>query len=207
VNKERNHTNRPPGISSKIRQADGLQSKWVAANGQAVRLPLIVDHINTDPKSSIRIWCVEARIDLVGDNPELTEVKLKGNPHLNTIHLQRFFRWATPIEIVRVTVPTLLEKGVDPFKYDFSTEGYPDSANIERKPTTRLSDDFLWEIARQYVEIGHGYACVIAQQRGVSKRTVISWVEKARKRGILGPTTRGRRNRRLASLSRLNNTD
>jgi hypothetical protein len=60
-------------------------------------------------------------------------------------------------------VPTLLEKGVDPFKYDFSTEGYPDSANIERKSTTRLSDEFLREIAAQYVEIGHGYARIIVQ--------------------------------------------
>jgi hypothetical protein len=138
VDAKRNDSNRPPGISSRIRQADGPRSMWVAANGQAVRLPLIVDHINIDPNSSIRVWCVEARVDPVDDNPDLTEVKLKGNPHLITFHLQRFFRWATPIEIVRVAVPTLLEKGVDPFEFDFSTEGYPDSANIEGKPTTMV---------------------------------------------------------------------
>jgi len=137
----------------------------------------------------------------------LIELHLEGDPCLDPIRLQRFFRWATPIEIARVTVPGLLEQGIDPFQHEFATDGYPDAANIDRKPTTRLSDEFLQEIARQYVEVGHGYARAIAQQRGVSRRTVISWVEKARKRGFLGPTKPGRRNRRVVSAGQRKNIE
>jgi transposase len=48
-----------------------------------------------------------------------------------------------------------------------------------------LSDPFLEEIAREYLRIGRGYARAIASERHVSERTVVSWVEKARRRGIL----------------------
>ena len=192
-----NHGNRPPGHSSRIRRGDGPKSEWVAPNKQAVPLPLIIDNVNIDPQSGVRVWCIEARVDLVGDSPELIEIHITGDPCLDPVRLQRFFRWATPIEIARVTVPSLLEQGIDPFQHEYATDGYPDAANVNRKPTTRLSDAFLQEIARQYVEVGHGYARAIAEQRGVSRRTVISWVEKARKRGFLGPTKPGRRNRRV----------
>jgi len=192
-----NHGNRPLGHSSRTRRGDGPKSEWIAPNKQPVPLPLIVDNVYIDPTSGVRVWSIEARVDLVGDSPELIEIHLTGDPCLDPIRLQRFFRWATPIEIVRVTVPILLEQGIDPFQHEFATDGYPDAANIHRKPTNRLSDEFLQEIARQYVEVGHGYARTIAQQRGVSRRTVISWVEKARKRGYLAPTKPGRRNRRV----------
>jgi len=202
-----NHGNRPPGHSSRTRRGDGPKSEWIAPNKQAVPLPLIVDNVYIDPTSGVCVWCIEAKIDLVGDSPELIELHLEGDPCLDPIRLQRFFRWATPIEIARVTVPGLLEQGIDPFQHEFATDGYPDAANIDRKPTTRLSDEFLQEIARQYVEVGHGYARAIAQQRGVSRRTVISWVEKARKRGFLGPTKPGRRNRRVVSAGQRKNIE
>ena len=192
-----NHGSRPPGHSSRTRRGDGPKSEWIAPNKQAVPLPLIVDNVYIDPQSGVPVWCIEARVDLVGDSPELIEIHITGDPCLDPVRLQRFFRWATPIEIARVTVPSLLEQGIDPFQHEYATDGYPDAANLNRKPTTRLSDAFLQEIARQYVEVGHGYARAIAEQRGVSRRTVISWVEKARKRGFLGPTKPGRRNRRV----------
>ena len=40
--------------------------------------------------------------------------------------------------------------------------------------------------------IGRGYARTIAAERNVSQRTVVSWIEKARARGILSATTAGR---------------
>lgn len=186
-------TQRPSGYSSRVRPGAGRPSTWIAGNGQSIDLPLIVDHVNIDPKSGKSVWYIEARIDLVADQPELIDIRLSGEPHLDTILLQRFFRWATPLDIVRRTVPSLLAKGLNPFEYEYATDGYPDAAEIGRKPTTTLSDGFLKEIARQYVEIGRGYARIIAQQRGVSDRTVVSWVQKARKRGFLAKTTSGRR--------------
>jgi hypothetical protein len=64
------------------------------------------------------------------------------------------------------------------------------SSNFRSVPT-RLTDEFLIEIATRYVMHGRGYAKAIAAQRNVSTRTVISWVEKARARGILTATTPG----------------
>lgn len=187
---------RPAGYSSRVKLGAGKKSTWTAPNGQKIRLPLIVDQINIDPKSGNQTWCIEAQVDLIDGIPCLTEVHLRGQPNLDPILLQRFFRWATPLEVVRVLIPNLLERGINPLQYEFPTDGYPDSATIDRKPNNRLTDDFLKEVARQYMEVGHGYARTIAEQRGVSSRTVVSWVEKARKRGFIARTTPGRRNRR-----------
>lgn len=182
---------RPAGISSRVRPAEGPRSTWIARNGKTVDLPLVVDNVNVRPGSGECIWCIEARIDLVAGQPELVDIRLAATPCLDPVMLQRFFRWATPLEIVRRTVPALLASGLDPYAHDYPTDGYPDAAEIDRKSTNALSDGFLEEVARQYVEIGRGYAHVIAQQRGVSERTVVSWVQKARKRGILSPVKPG----------------
>ena len=181
----RNLSQRPAGLSSRVRVADGPRSEWVAENGQAVDLPLIVDHVNIDPESGECIWLIEARLDLVNGRPQLVDVRLTGMPSLDTVLLQRFFRWATPVDIVRRTVPVLLAKGIDPYTHEYALDGYPDAAEFGTRPNNQLSDEFLEEVARQYVEIGRGYARAIAEQRGVSRRTVVSWVQKARNRGIL----------------------
>ena len=60
-----------------------------------------------------------------------------------------------------------------------------------RRERRQPSDEFLEEIAQQYLAVGRGYAEVIASERGVARRTVVSWVEKARKRGILSATKPG----------------
>ncbi len=191
MNKSRELLQRPAGQSSRVRLADGPRSKWIAENGEAVDFPLIVDNVNIHPASGECIWRIEARVDLVSGQPKLVEVSLAGAPFLDTVMLQRFFRWATPVDIVRRTIPALLAKGSDPYMYEFATDGYPDAAYIDHKVTNALSDGFLEEVARQYVEIGRGYARVIANQRGVSKRTVVSWIQKARKRGILSAVRPG----------------
>lgn len=162
-----------------------------------VDLPVIVDHVNIDPESGDYLWLIEARIDLVAGKPELVDIRLSGKPCLDTVLLQRFFRWATPIEVVRRTVPSLLEIGVDPFDHDYATDGYPDAADLNKRVTTALSDGFLEEVARQYLEIGRGYARAIATQRGVSERTVVNWVQKARQKGILSPVKKGSRGGRI----------
>jgi hypothetical protein len=151
-----------------------------------------LDHVNIDPETGECRWLIEAQIDLVAGTPQLVEVRLSGHPSLDPVMLQRFFRWATPIEAVRLLVPALLARGIDPFGCEFPTDGYPDVTQLERKATTTLSDEFLEEIARHYVEIGRGYAKTIARQRGVSERTVVNWIQKARRRGILSKTKPGK---------------
>jgi len=194
--------NRPDGISSRVRLAEGSRNKWVARNGQTVDLPLIVDLVEIHPGSGECTFFTEVRIELVSGQPQLVDTHLIGMPCLDPVKLQRFFRWATPIEIVRKTIPALLKKGIDPYSYEYAVDGYPDAAQIDRKLINRLSDDFLEEVVRQYLEVGRGYARIIAQQRGVSERTVVSWVQKARKRGILSATKPGKRGGKLLTSGR-----
>lgn len=189
---------RPLGVSSRVREVAGKAKIWTASNGQQVRLPLIVDHMNIDEKSGNQTWLVEAKVDLVEMAPELISVHVEATSGLDAVVLQRFFRWVTPLEVVRFAIPTLLEKGINPLCYDFPTEGFPDAAHIGAPVNKRLSDEFLLQLAQEYVDIGRGYAKTIAQRRGVSPRTVVSWVEKARKRGFIEPTKPGRRSTRLS---------
>jgi hypothetical protein len=191
MDKRKDLSQRPAGQSSRVRPAKGPRSRWIAKNGQAVDLPLIVDNINVHAESGECIWSIEARVDLVSGQPELIDMHLTTTTCLDTVMLQRFFRWATPVEIVRRTIPVLLDEGIDPYAHDYATDGYPDAADINRKSTNALSEGFLEEVARQYVEIGRGYARAIAHQRGVSKRTVVSWIQKARRRGILSAVKPG----------------
>ncbi len=186
---------RPAGFSSRVRKLEGCerQKQWEAPNGQRVTLPLLVDHVNTDAETGACISCVEAIVDFVEGELGLVEVRLKGHPKLDVDLLQRFFRWNTPIDIVRYLIPSLLINGINPYEYWYPTDGFPDACLIDRKHNARLTDEFLKNIARQYIEIGKGYAEVIADQKGVSERTVVSWIEKARKRGILEPTVSGKR--------------
>ena len=87
----------------------------------------------------------------------------------------------------------LIARGIDPFEHDYPVDGFPGVIDRATGPANRaLSDEFLEQVAREYLEIGRGYARTIALERGVTRRTVVSWIEKARARGILSPTEPGR---------------
>ena len=196
MTKHKSKCRRPRGYSSRVRKVSGQNRIWTAHNGQQVRLPLIVDHMNID-EDGVQTWLAEAKIDLVANEPQLISMHLEAKPNLDAVRLQRFFRWASPLEVVRIAIPSLLEEGINPFEYEFPTDGFPDAAQIGRADNSRLSDEFLKGLAREYVEVGRGYARIIAEQRGVSPRTVVSWVEKARKRGFIEPTKPGKRSKRV----------
>lgn len=181
---------RRPGVSSRVRRLRGERHPWTAPNGEVVDLPVVVDILELDGTRSV-VWKVEATVDLRDDVPALVRVQFVSTHGIDTVVLQREFRWATPLEIVSLTIPELLSVGIDPFTYDYPLAGYPTAALVERATPTRLTDEFLTEIAQRYVRLGRGYAATIARQRNVSPRTVVSWIEKARERGILTATTPG----------------
>ncbi len=184
-------SNRPPGISSRVRRARGDRHPWVAPNGTTVDLPVVVDIIETDPTTGSTIWSVEARVDLHDGHPALISMHVESSTSLDPDFMQQQFRWSTPLDIVTVTIPELLVAGIDPFRYYYPRDGYPEAAHVERSAPTRLTDEFLTEIATRYVMLGRGYAKTIAAQRNVSPRTVVSWIERARARGILSATIPG----------------
>jgi hypothetical protein len=162
----------------------------MAPNGVRVELPVIVNIQGADETGQIT-WTVEASVDLRHEHPVVVQLSLESHSGLDLAQLQATFRWSTPLEIVTITLPLLVERGIDPFTYEFPTHGYPDAAFVDAKPGSRLTDEFLREIAGLYLNSGRGYARRIAALYSVSPRTVVGWVEKARARGILSRTSPG----------------
>lgn len=190
--KLKRYNTRPRGISSRLHKVPGPKTRWLAANGESVELPIEVDILNIDEATGELLWLVLAKVELVESEPALVSMELQGSPSLDPTYLQRFFRWRTPLDIVMRVMPHNLSQGINPYACDYPIDGYPDAANIASSANQRLSDEFLKDIAIKYKKIGRGYAKEIALQRGVSTRTVVSWIEKARKRGLLPPTQSGK---------------
>lgn len=57
-------TERPVGVSSRLRPVPGRQHTWDAGNGIRVHLPLIVDYVLTGESDSPEMQ-IEATVDLV----------------------------------------------------------------------------------------------------------------------------------------------
>ncbi len=172
-------------------RAPGPRNPWSPHADVTVDLPVILDIMCLDDAGEQLVWCVEATIDLVGQDPVLTQMLLRGPLGLDSSRLQRDFRWATPIEAVTRLAPLMIEQGLDPFEQDFPITGYPEVTR-HTGSDNHLSDEFLEDIAREYLALGRGYSQQLAVRFCVSPRTVISWVEKARRRGILTATSPGR---------------
>lgn len=158
----------------------------------AIDLPIVVDWVWVEPATGAERIRIEATVDLVGDSPEVVGMSLVAPDGLDTLKLQREFRWNTPLEVVTGLLPQLLLDGVDPYTIDLPLTGFPAAAIQPLRRRRYLSDEFLEAIAREYLVRGRGYAASLAREYFVSPRTVVSWVEKARARGMLSaPPSRG----------------
>jgi hypothetical protein len=190
-------------LTSHLRRTDGPHEPWTTQDGVVIDLPVVFDLVMTDPASGAEAWRVEATIGLCGGDPALTQMLVKAAPGaggLDTEVLQGRFRWATPVEAVTRLVPLLIRAGKDPFAEEFPVDGYPEVT--QRAKSTVLSDTFLEDVARDYLVLGRGYAKILADKHSVAPRTVISWVEKARDRGILTRTSSGRTGGQLVPPSK-----
>jgi len=178
---------RSDGISSRFRRADGPRHPWT--NGTVtIDLPVIVDWVNVDPMTGEETVRIEARVDLVGDKPEIVKMSLAARDGLDLVALQRDFQWASPLSAVTGILPRLIGAGSDPFAVDLPVTGFPAVAIQPLRRRGALSDEFLTTIAREYLARGRGYTASLADEYFVTPRTVVSWVEKARARGILSPS-------------------
>ncbi len=126
------------------------------------------------------VWTVTARVDMVERRPQTVEVLVSTPDGLDTVLLDRTFRWATPLDVVTQWAPRVLEEGRDPLAEEPPSDGW---VAFERQ---ELTDEFLTQIGREYVQLGRGYTGALAAKYSTSPRTVRSWVEKARERGLLG---------------------
>ena len=185
------HANeRPTGISSRVVPAAGETRPW-KVRGVVIDLPVVIDWMCMNA-AGCEDTRVEATVDLIKGVPQVTDVRLMAATGLNLGALQRDFRWASPLEVVTGLMPELLKKGIDPFALDLPLTGFPAVAAKPQRRPGALSDEFLTTIAREYTVRGRGYATSLAEEYYVTPRTVVSWVEKARARGLLTrPHSRG----------------
>lgn len=184
------HPQRPVGVSSCLRPAPGPRRTWISG-GVEVPLPVVLDIVNTDPAGE-ELWRAEGTVDLVGGEPQLVAVQVRCATGMDPGYMQVEFRWATPLEVVTRIVPRIIAAGGDPFQGFFPASGFPAASREGDLVGRRLSDEFLEDIAKDYLTLGRGYSRELARQHSVSERTVISWVQKARSRGILTAAPSGR---------------
>jgi hypothetical protein len=177
---------RPFGVSSRFIRAEGPHHPWTTGE-VTIELPVIVDWVHVDPKTRAETVRIEACIDLVGGKPEILRMSFDASAGLDLTLLQRDFRWASPLAAVTGILPRLIAGGTDPFAFDLPVTGFPAAAIQPLRRRRTITDEFLVTIAREYLARGRGYAASLAQEYFVTPRTVISWVEKARARGILSP--------------------
>lgn len=182
----RSRPDRPKGVTSRARVVDGARHRWTAGNGQVIALPLIIDYVDVSDAGLERLR-IEATVDVIKGALQITDMKLHASEGLDTLALQREFRWRTPLDIVERLIPRLHADGIDPFSIDLPVTRFPEAASGHTRSRGELSDDFLRDIAEEYLRLGRGYAKRMAMERNVSPRTVVSWIVKARERGILSP--------------------
>lgn len=173
-----------------MRQGPEPLRPWTSPRGPVIWFPVTFDLRMADPQGS-EWWRIEATLDLNSDSvPAVTEMYLWAADGLDLARLQREFRWATPLEAVTRLAPAMILEGRDPFAEDFPATGFPEITRdvVAQK---RLTDEFLEDIAREYLVAGRGYAKTIAERHSVSPRTAVGWIERARQRGILTATRPG----------------
>ncbi len=102
----------------------------------------------------------------------ITRMSLETVRGLDLRALQRDFKWQTPLD--------LISSYNGPFGKWVRAE---DDAVI--RPPTELTDDFLEQVARGYLEAGRGYPAVLGEKYGAPQRTVVRWMQLARARGII----------------------
>ena len=172
------------GVSSRFVRADGPRHPWTTGE-VTVDLPVVVDWVQTDPTTGDEAVRINARVDLVDGEPQIVDLSLVAPAGLELAVLQREFRWASPLNAVTGILPRLIAAGSDPFAAELPVTGFPAIAVQPLRHRRILTDEFLTTIAREYLARGRGYAASLAQEYYVTPRTVVSWVEKARTRGIL----------------------
>jgi hypothetical protein len=174
----------PSVVTSRFARAEGPHHPWTTGE-VTVDLPVIVNWVEVDAATGEEKVRVEARVDLVGDKPEVIEMSFVAVAGLDLPRLQRDFRWASPLTAVTGILPRMIAAGADPYTVGLPITGFPAVAIQPVRRRGALSDEFLTTIAREYLARGRGYAASLAHEYFVTPRTVVSWVEKARARGIL----------------------
>jgi hypothetical protein len=129
-----------------------------------------VDYLDADTREPY--VSVEGVVDAVDGRPALTGVTFDAPGGIHLPSWQREWRWSW-----------LLDQALQSFQQDHRAAVDEYLAHVGRPHD--LTDGFLATIAADYLTIGRGYARTIARREHKSERTVRSWIELARARGLL----------------------
>lgn len=168
-------------IRSSVTTGEGPQRRWASPHGQAVPFPLVISAWEEHPVLGERLWTVTTSVTLVDRRPTVVDVHVTALDGVDVDWLQREFRWKAPVEIATVWVPDVIAAGGDFTALEPPADWWRPEGRHE------LTDEFLAEIAEEYLRQGRGYAKAMAGRYRTSERTIRSWIDKARQRGVLGP--------------------
>ena len=177
-------TLRQAGISSRARFLTPNGKSWSAPLGISVPMPIAIDIQERDGLGRL-LWQVDVTVDLVGDELSVTHAVFHADNGLDLRKLQLHFRWQTPIDIATHLIPKVIKESGQIENFDLPLDGFPDAVLPGKRIYNNLTDEFLAQIVWHKRQVGKGYAKSLAEARGVPVRTVISWMEKAKRRGLL----------------------
>lgn len=115
----------------------------------------------------------------------MTSMALSSRKGLDAQHLQRDFRWATPLRLVMQYL-VARDDGTDKLYGKWQRP----TAQAPFVEPNELDDDFLEQVARDYLDAGTRYSRVLADKYGVAPRSVIRWIDLARSAGLLADRIR-----------------
>ena len=179
-----NMLNRPIGVSSIARLIEPRTGVWTSPSGVAVPMPIGIDLVMIGDDGRM-VWLVDTVVDQRQGQLVLLTARFESANGLDPKNLQLNFRWQTPIDITTHLLPTLIGGSRPLHEIYLPLDGYPEVILPNSRPYMPLTDEFLGAIVRNKRFLGRGYAKTLAAEKGVSVRTVVSWVEKAKKRGII----------------------
>ena len=170
--------------NSTVERADGRRRAWTAPNGAAVVLPVEVRYWETDDLTGEITGSLTARVELVDGCPQLVKIAFEAPEGAIEPRLQGDFRWSSPREIVEIWMADVIAAGSDPLTEPVPIQFWAPPGRQD------LTPGFLEEIAEQYHELGYGYANILARKYATTPRTVRSWVDRAKKIGIITRKTK-----------------
>ena len=169
-------------IRWRVRPLPGPIHPWRPADsaGREVRFPVVTTfEVRANPETQL-LLTLAATVDLRQGSPAIVDMRFVSERGLELAVLQSTFKWQTSL---RVVTNYLLAAD------DGSNQCYdtwqPLTGVQPFVAATDLDDEFLEQIAQEYLEAGRGYSAVLSSRYGISKRSAVRWVEKARARGIL----------------------
>ncbi|MCH9816118.1 MAG: hypothetical protein K0U64_06660 [Actinomycetia bacterium] len=169
-------------IRWQVRPKPGPINRWRPATppGAEVRFPVVTTfEVRATPDTEL-LLTLSATVALREGKPAILDMRFESERGLDLAVLQSTFKWETSLRVVTNYLLSADDGSDDCYNTWQTLAGVQPFV-----AATDLDDDFLEKIAHEYLAAGRGYSAVLSSRYGISKRSAVRWVEKARARGIL----------------------